>query len=76
MKQKAKPPIRKAKLKHPILVQMPDGSVDRLDGRTALTFLHMHGAEYWFCVRKHHGTGASGLALSRSEFDWITKSGK
>ncbi len=65
----------KAKLKKSIQVERPDGTVEKLDRRTALIYLHTHkhGSknEYWFCVRKFHGSGLSGIGLFKNEFDWI-----
>ena len=65
----------KAKLKQPIQVSRQDGTVEKLDRRTALTYLHKHKKgsryEYWFCVRKFHGSGLSGIGLFKNEFDWV-----
>jgi hypothetical protein len=68
---------KKAKLKQPISVQRQDGSVEKLDRRTALTYLHKtkKGSryEYWFCVVKFYGSGSSGIGLLKNQFDWIRK---
>ena len=62
----------KAKLKQPISVERQDGTIIKLDRRTALSFLHKHKKgsryEYWFCVLKFHGSGSSGVGLFKNEF--------
>ena len=67
----------KAKLKNSIRVKRQDGSIEVLDRRTSLTYLHKHKIgsryEYWFCVNKHYGSGSSGIGLLKKEFDWIKK---
>ena len=65
----------KAKLKQSIEVKRQDGTLEKLDRRTTLTYLHKHKKgnryEYWFCVRKFHRNGSSGIGLFKNEFDWI-----
>lgn len=67
----------KAKLKQPIYVRIGNGTVEKLDKRTALYYLHKEKWDkekkyiYWFCVKKFHGSGVSGLCLIKKEFEWV-----
>ena len=61
---------RKAKLIGQLVIDHPSGEVE-LDEKTELTFLYKEDRTYWFCIKKLHGTGQSGLGLKRNEFKWI-----
>ncbi|PCJ51538.1 MAG: hypothetical protein COA79_25955 [Planctomycetota bacterium] len=60
---------KKARLLQPETLSHHTGEI-KVDGRTALNFLHKKGSTYWFS-EKLHGTGSSGLGLKRNEFKWV-----
>lgn len=61
---------KEAKLINNISIDHPDGRTITLTPRTKLIYLHKNKNDYWFCVKRLHGSGASGISLKRNEFNW------
>jgi hypothetical protein len=57
-----------ARLKVQMIVYHPTLGDQLIEPTDELTFLHKDREGMWFCVRKHHGTGTSGICLPKEEF--------
>jgi hypothetical protein len=60
-----------ARIKRHTIIEHPTLGPSLLTEEDELIFLHKNEEEYWFCVKKHHGTGTSGIGLSRGEFNKV-----
>jgi hypothetical protein len=67
-----------ARLKESVMVTNPfTKNTNEVTPDDELSLLDKKGDKFIFCVRKMHGTGASGLELTEDEFEWVeTKSAK